>query len=378
MTTTYELYLDDPFGTRLPADLSNFLSLEYVLATSTYGVLTLVLPGTFPRSLLRTDGRIEIWRSVDGRPATLEGEQHWLIRRVRRRITDKGERQLIVHARSSLDLLRRRRVAYAAGSSYADKTGAGDTVIRQVVSENLHNGISTVDRDAESGGALGANLAAYLDLPEAAALGASISKAFSRDNVLEVCREIADASAQAGVYLAFDVVAVNERLEFRTYTQQRGDDHRWPNGIRPVILSPDLGNLTDIEIDEDEEEEFTAAIAAGQGDREARAVQVYADAERIGVSPFGRIEDVVQVNNTADATRLLDEGRARVRAARPRVRISGRVQETTGTRYGVHWKWGDYVTAGVDAYQIDARIDAVSVAVADGHETVKAYVRGEA
>ncbi|HEX6293378.1 MAG TPA: hypothetical protein VFZ66_29625 [Herpetosiphonaceae bacterium] len=375
MAATYELILADPFGVRLEADLSAFLSLSYTLATNTITELTLELPGTIPRALFRTDGRIAVWRSVDGRPAQLEGV--WLIRHPRRKIMRSGERRLIVRAFSLLTLLDRRIVAYPAGSSFAEKSGAADALIVEVVNENLHNGIDSAERDAESGGATGVNLSAYLDLAAVASAGATVSKAFSRDNVLEVCREIADASAQAGVYVAFDVVAVNERLILQTYLQQRGDDHRFPGGISPVILSPDLGNLTDVEIDEDESEEVTAAIVGGQGDREARTIGVYADTERIGASPFNRIERLVEKTDTADITILTSEGQARVRAARPRVRISGRVQETPDTRYGVHWKHGDYVTAGADTYLIDARIDLVKIEVAGGTETIEAFVRGE-
>lgn len=377
MAAVYEIYIDDPFGVRLSATPTKFLSLSYTLAVNTYSELVLVLPDTFPRALLRTDGRIEVWRSVDGRPAALEGDQHWLIRKVVRRITSKGERQLVIVARSGLDLLRRRIVAYAAGSSFAEKSGAADSLISAVFSENLHTGIDSAERDAETGGATGVNLSAYIDLPAVAGAAATISKAFSRDNVLEVCRELADASAQAGVYVAFDVVAVNERLQFRVFLQQRGDDHRFPGGIRPVILSPDLGNLIDIEIDEDELEEVTAAIVGGQGDRDARAIGVFADTDRIGVSPFGRIEDFVEKTDTADTTILEDEGQAHVRSSRPRVRISGRVQETPGTRYGVHWKHGDFVTAGVDTYLVDARIDMVTVEVSERREKIEAHVRGE-
>lgn len=368
MSSTYTVYLGTPFGVRqavLP-----FLSLEYTLAVNTVGALTVVLSQAIDPALFVRDAQIEVWRSVDGGPEYLEGGKVWLLRRSERTIRANGERTSTLTAACCNDLLRRREIAYDSGTAYTSKTGAADDLIKAFARENLGSGV-TSDRD----------VSAYADISSLLSINADISQAPSltvaaaRDNLLSTCQKIAQASATAGTYLAFDITWTGAVLQLATYTQQRGTDHRSPLGLNPVILSPDFGNLSDVIVTDNYQDEATITIAGGQGTADSRTIATATDTVRTTASPFGGVERFVQANTTGDATALADVADAALRNGRPRRSVAGRIQETVGTRYGRDWGWGDQVTVQVDTVSANARIDAVAVRVAGGVETIDAAIR---
>jgi hypothetical protein len=206
----------------------------------------------------------------------------------------------------------------------------------------------------------------------------STSKAFAWRAVLDVLQDIAASSAENGVYLAFDIVSPTpETLQFQTFTETRGVDNRFPSGLAPVILSPERRNLVQPSLRYDFRDEVTYAKAGGSGERTARLTGEAIDVARAGASPYRRRERFVNASNTVGAGALEDEAAAAVRAGRPRVIVSGKIAETAGFQYGVHWRWGDYVTIQAFGRQVDARIDATTVEVQPDSETISAVVRGE-
>lgn len=368
MSVTYTVYLGTPFGVRqvvLP-----FLELSYTLAVNTVGALSIVLSQEIDPALFVRDAQIEVWRSVDGGTEYLDGGKVWLLRRVERPIGSNGQRTSTLNAVCCNDLLRRREIAYDAGTAYTTKTGAADNLIKALARENL-GALVDSNRDTSTY----ANISALLAIDSNVSQGATISIAATRDNLLSACQKIAQASATAGTYLAFDISWTGAILNLSTYTQQRGADHRSPNGLNPVILSPDFGNLSDIVVTDDYTDEATITIAGGQGTGSSRTIATATDITRTTASPFGGVERFVQANTTEDATTLADVADAALRNGRPRRNVAGRIQETTGTRYGRDWGWGDQVTVQVDTISANARIDAVTVSVKGGVETIDAAIR---
>src|SRR5262245_25697899 len=124
--TTYSVYLDDPFGTRL-ADASKFLTLSYTRVVNDIGSLTLVLPGNFPTQYIRIpDRRIEVWRALDSGREYLETGTIWLIKKVTQKLDRRGLQTIILEATTPLSILREpgRFVNYAAGSAQASYSAA--------------------------------------------------------------------------------------------------------------------------------------------------------------------------------------------------------------------------------------------------------------
>ena len=113
MTASYSIYLCDPGGTRI-ADAGNFISLQYSRVVNDVSTLTLELPSTFNTQLIRIpDGRIEVWRRIDGGVEYLDTGITWLIKKLDFRRDAQGLVTIIVEADTPLSILREPgRIAY--------------------------------------------------------------------------------------------------------------------------------------------------------------------------------------------------------------------------------------------------------------------------
>lgn len=371
--STHSIRVADPYGVPLATitdviDSGDGAALEYVLNVGQVGTLTFAVPASFDASLFKKDGRCGVWRSVAGRPPKIDGDAIYLIRQIE--YAPDYTRVTAFHANS---LLSRRIAAYAAGTSYVSKSAtAADNLIKTIVSENFGSGISGANRD---GAETQADVSAYLGIAANLGLGASIAKAFTRRRVSDVIRELCDASTTAGTYLAAEVVATSEtNLELRTYTTTRGVDHRASSG-QPVMLSVTRGNLENARLIVDWTEEVTFAIAGGQGESTSRLIATASDSARMGESPFGRIEDFVDMSNVADATQLQDDADAAVRNGRARITFTGSLIDTPATTRGIHYDLGDIVTAEYRGQQYDVRLDVIHVRVSSGTMTQQVQLR---
>lgn len=367
---TYSVYLDDGFGNRI-ADASSFLTLEYSRVVNGVSTLKLTLPGSFnTQFIINPDGRIEVWRRLDSGREYLDTNTIWLIKKVTQKLDASGLTTIIVEADTPLCLLREpgRFVNYAAGTSQAEYAALpADNQIKQVARENIGTSASGTR-----------NISSYVSVDPNLSLGASVAKSFAWRDCLKVMQELADASTTAGTYIAFDIEAdTPSTLVFRTFAQQRGVDHRFPGGLNPVLISPDLGNLGEVLYSQDYRDEVTYALAGGKGEGASRLTASAQDLTRQGVSPFGLREffrDATQYDTT---TGLSAEADAVLRSGRVRTIFQGRLIDMEGSRYGVDWSWGDYVTAQAFGLLIDCRIDAVSVSVkpGTGYERIDAWLR---
>lgn len=373
MSTFYQLRVADPFGKHLDT-ISKFTddgygaALDYTLSVGQVGALSFAVPASFDASLFFKDGRVGVWRSINGRPPILDGEAIWLIQRFE--FTDDYTRITALHANH---LLNRRIAAYPAGSSYTSKSAdQADDLIETIVLENFGAGISSADRD---GAETQADVSAWLSVQPSPGLGATVAKAFTRRRIGEVVQELCEASTTAGTYLTAEIVAPTETtLELRTYATQRGVDHRATSG-QPVILSPQRGNLENARLIVDHTDEATFTIAGGSGEGVNRKIQTASDTARMGQSPFGRIEDFVDMSNISDLAQLQDEADAALRAGRPRITLTGDLVETSGTTRGIHFDLGDLVTVEFRGKQYDCRLDVVKEAVSKGKRRSQVQLR---
>jgi hypothetical protein len=389
MNTTYAIWLCRPTGERVVL-LSRFLRLEYRRAVNSTGYrvdtngtrhwpLTLVLAWrdlpVWVSGSLRRDWRLEVWRGAGDGLLALDTETVWLIARVSQQVQNDGERVIEVKAVPALALLERRIVAYATGTPQAQKSGPADDLMRAIVRENFG-----------SDAAAGRNVSAWLRVPSLAddtGAGAEVSKSFARRAVLDVLQELAEASAERGVALFFDVVCRHDGalplLRFETYAQVRGADLARGNerGLPPVVLSLETGSLVGVRRTQDWSETITTVYVAGQGAKDARQVVEVADGARAEQVPFGRYERLVDARHTSVADDLAHEGYAALRAGVARDEVRGRiVSREPGFVYGRDWRFGDRVSVEFDGETLDCRVDAVDVVITPERETVFAEVRG--
>lgn len=376
MSTTYTVYLAQPGGARI-MPLARYERLEYTLVANGIGTLTLVVNASdLNWRLLVRDLRIEVWRRVDNGPEYLEGETVWFLRRRRRKTTNKV-RQIIITAYSATCLLNTRIVAANTNSSQATKTAVADNMMKAVVREQLGSLATDPAR----------SLATYLTIAPDLSKAPSVSLEFARKTVLDVLQDISQASANHATTptpLYFDIVAipgisngvVTTTLEFRTYINQRGVNRTSPSGLSPVVLSESRNNLTDVELEEDFSDEVTSVYARGAGIDNLALVVNVTDSTRLAASVFNRREKFIS-SQAATAATLTAAATGEVRNGRPRRRFSGRIVDTAATRYGVHWRHGDKVTALDEDDQFDCRADVVSVKVASNTEDIDAQLRLE-
>lgn len=363
--------LSDPFGVHL-VEIARYTKLDYVLscAPGAVGVLELTLPTSLDVSLLTRDGRIGVWNSINGRPPALDNGAIYLIETL-----DYTSKETFVRAYHATGLLDRRIVAYDAGSTYSSKTAAAaDNQIKAFASEQLGSGIVGADRD---GVETQADVSAYLSIQANLGLGASVAKAAARRRLLEVARELAEASTTAGTYLTFEIIAPTEStLELRTYATQRGVDRR-ASTSNPVILSESRGNLENARLRIDYHDECTFAIAGGSGEKADRLIATTMDATRAATSPFGRIERFFDMSNVDDTTQLQDDADAGVRGGRPVILFTGDLIETPATTRGIHFDLGDMLTAEHPRtrQQFDVRLDMLHITIDSGGRQTQCGLR---
>lgn len=348
-TAIYDIHILDPFGASF-GDLNAFESFDLTLAENNIGALTITLPPSYRYDRFLKDGRIAVYRSILGRPPTLVGNALWLIRN-RRKVLSRGKRSYVIRAVHANDILRRRIIAYNSGTANTSKTDQADDLIKAFAREQLTTATDTTR-----------NLSSSLFTIQAdTAQGPSISKAAARRNLLTVCQEIANAAAQAGTYVGFEVRADSETaLQLVTYINQRGTDRR-SGTSQQLVLNVDAA-LGEIAYEEDWTEEVSSVYAGGQGEGAQRAIGTATDTGLSGSSPVGLIEDFYNDNMTTDTTQLNDDADHQLFLHRSKVSFSASVDDIPGATFGLHYDWGDLASAQFDDVTIDCRVNPVRIA----------------
>lgn len=378
MSSDYQVTLHRPDG-RPVATLTDNISISMARAINAVGVLQLTVPVSvgfsvagYSRASYRRDSRIVIRRRPSPiQPWRLVGDTIWFVRLIELILDQTGEYQLKITAYDTLNIVNRRIIAYDAETPESDKTAEADAMIKEIMRENFGTLATDPDRD------LSDYLLIAADLP--ATSTPSISKSFAHKNVLTTLQEICQSSATEGTWLAFDVVAQGvDQLQFRTYVNQRGQDRRVPMGTSPLILAPEHENMGTIESIDDYISEVTFVYAGGTGEGGDRIVETASDPVRIAASPFNRIEEWRDSRNTADPVALEDEAQSLLRQKRPRRILSGTVVESPACLFGVHYDYGDYVTAQFDGDKFDCRIEAFKIDLNNTGEKIDVKLRVEA
>lgn len=369
--TLYYLILNDPNGNRL-AIIQDYESIECARVVNGVGVLTFTVPSAnYPLSMFKVDGLVELWRASKGRSVRLEFEQLWFIRE-RYKMISQGVRSWRIVCYDLNYMLGNpgttagRIVAY--DSTYAsaenttdepaDKTGAADDLLKQVARENMASAVVDTTRDLTS---------FFFSVQADTTLGATIRAQMAKRNLLELFQEICQASATAGRYIAWDIICTVPpnsgaaiSLVLNTYSGQRGIDRRLSSN-QPVLIGPDYGNLENVELGLVNTDEANFIYAGGKGEQAIRMATTASDVDRINVSPYNRREQFLDASGVDGLVALQDMADAALRAGRPMTTLSGTFVDTDQARYSVHWDFGDYVTAQVDNFAFDCRLDAISL-----------------
>ena len=367
----YQINLLSPSGVYIK-DLSTFSMLQWARAENKVGVAELWMPAELiDPSFLQVDQILEIERN-----GGVLNETAYFLRFAEYYEQADGTEMVHLLGYDLNYLLDGRIIAYAAGSSQGDKTDYADDMMKEYVDENLVNPTDS-DRDVP-------NITVASDL----SLGPEINMAMARDNVFDALTDIVEVSNNQGTYLAFDVVrASRNSWQFRTYTGQRGQDHSQGGSAGLRLVGPQYGNLKNAKIILfDRREERNVAYAGGQGEGTAREVEEVEDTTRSSASQYNRREVWVDARNVdlGDTDALQDRGNLALEKYRPVQTLTGDIVDTKGFRFGIHYGFGDLVTATAFGYTVNCHIDKISAVVkpaaasgAGQVETITTSLRGE-
>jgi len=108
------------------------------------------------------------------------------------------------------------------------------------------------------------------------------------------------------------------------------------------------------------------------------------DDERINASPWGAMEAHLDLRD-ADADSgdyIPDEIKAALYGGRPRMILTGQIEDGPGAIYGLDYSYGDRVNTKVavgshGSYSFDCLVNAVAVTVDQNRENIDAHLRGE-
>ena len=369
---TYSVWFATSGGHRLfPLDLA-LIDLEYARRVNGVGWAKIRYGlGSFDLQTLRVDSQIQIWRQPPAGPLVLETVcllREWSLEYA------GGLTTLTLRGPDQNDLLRRRIIAYFAGSEKAQTIDvATDDAMKDIFNENFLAGAGDTARDWSGRG---------VEVDGDHSEGNTIKKGYAWRNVLDLLQELNDQSRADGAEVFFNLEAENLNTTpsavpdvgfvFKTYTNQPGSDKTFDTAA-PAVFSPEWGTLKGAVLTYDYTDEVNFVYAAGQGEGQHRVTAIASDTDLIADSVFGRIEAFKDARNEETAEGVADAANSKLNESRPRVTFAAELIDVERMRYGVDWFLGDKVTTSVFGLQQDGIIRAVRVKVSgDGEETIRA------
>lgn len=328
-----------------------FESLQYIKTQNAIGALVVDIP----RALYQYDefavGDIfEVWREKGG-VLELQNETAYFLQDWEFRAEADGAELLTLYAADANWLLDTAIVYAFAGSADADMTGVPDDLMKAIVRKQLGSE-ATADRQ---------KLSVAPDLTQG---GDSISKAFAYRNVLSVLQEICDiAKEKNDIWLGFDVVRTAPgEFEFRTYVNQRGQNHSRSSGD-PRLVGKQYGNFAEPSFGTYRSGEKNWVLVAGQGEGEERMLIVRSNPARMNASKWNRRELFKDSRDDESEDALIADGDAALAENTPKQILTGTLLDTAGMLYGIHYGFGDILTAEAFGYSVDCHVNSVRVKV---------------
>lgn len=363
MSAEYEIHLLEAARDNRLAVIDHYANLRYAKRVNDIGSFTIEIgPENFDYTMAHLDGRLVVWRKPSGGARYIDFAG--FVRDIKRQYI-QGRHQIVLSGPCYNELLERRIARGEETQPQVHKIGFCDDVMKEIMDENFGT-TAAANRDIETPG--------YLSIQADVSACTAVRKDFPMRNIFRVLQELGEQSAEIRATACFfGVVPLNSGwdMEFRTNVQRWNQDHRHPGGIYgPVIFALERGNMQDPALSRNYREEITLVYGGGEGKGRAREIVEIEDAARSGLSPLNRREsffDGRQYINVAmleqAAEQLLNEGV-------PQVQFDYKVVDVPGTIYGLHWNFGDLITASYAGEQYDFHVTSVDVTIANAEETI--------
>jgi len=343
--------------------------LEYVRVENEVGVLVM----TFPRkgvqfSQFAVGDIMEVWRNKNNITA-LQNEISYFLQNWKFYTESDGREMIELTAQDANWLLGSAVVSDYSGSPYASMTKKGDDMMKAIVRRQLSSGYQwSADQN---------KMTVQLDLGQCSE---AITKEFAWRNVLEVLKDIAEQVRQNDVsdYLCFDVVRTgNASFEFRTFLGQRGINHGLGSpDVR--LVGVQYGNFANASFSIEHADVRNYIYVAGQGQNDAREIVKVSDATSMTASKWNRRELLVDARDLETIPALTADGNAALTKNRTKRILEGTLIDTPGMTYGIHYGFGDIVSAEAFGFQVNCHISSVHVTYdQDKGEQFDVRLRGE-
>lgn len=412
----FEIYLTDDAGKRIMLmDKAAFFS--YSRAVSGFGTCQLGIPyREFKKAVnpvFAPDRRLEFWRSpAQGYPLRLEGVYFLREPKIYTRETDNV--QIIeFFGRSSIDLLARRWVIQAAGTTYTAKSAALDDMMKEIVREQMLWGSARDETGTLDDGR--AYPESEFSVQGDLTLGPVLARRFADRNVLDVLKELKDTTFQMNEddptnnrKIYFDIVPrtmsgiiiyiqdeetgdpilgedglpiLDEEsslvtsgtgFQFVTFADLRGIDR-----TDKLVFSVENSNLTAPFYARNHFDEKNSIIVKGAGRGESRRTIVVDDTARVNASRWNRCEVISEASYEVDDSDLDNVGAAKLKEGQPRDELYATFLNTPGSTdaprslYGIDWDLGDLVPVWYADQTFECEIVVVYVGVDEnGVETI--------
>jgi hypothetical protein len=405
--STYEFRLLDDGG-RVICYLKDYYFFSYSRSVNGFGTCEMGFQydvfkeQVFP--FFQPDRRIDVWRSPQtGMPMRREGTYLLRMYRVYDRTTD-GVQIIVLHCRDLKDLLNRRYIIQAAGTTYTRKTAAIDDMMKEIVREQMLYG-NAVDANGALDPTREFPVGEFLVQGDLT-LGPVITQTFQDRNVLDTLKELREASFQlansvtGNQKIYFDVVSYGATgqpeeilqeaapnpaildeagnplldessiigssstmiLRFETYAGLRGVDR-----TAGLVFSPDNNNLEAPYYSKSHLEEANSVIVKGFGRGDSREWAVV-DSDGATSSRWNRIEAFKDASSEPDQTNLADYAYETLFKNEAKEEMTCVFLNTPGSEdtprslYSVDWNVGDLLPVEYAGQRWSVEVDIVWVA----------------
>ena len=387
MWSSYTIDLYSPAGVHVQP-IETWQSITLTRTVNAVGAMTIAIAYD-PRlwSRIRKDSIFDVWRRASNGARKRVMDTVWLVAQRNLSLASDGTWQMTFTCVDCMDILRRWLVLTPMPATDPawladDWTGlsAGILVEACVIGSmgtsrgNLPNVVVEPNTDLGCGSDAG---------------GSPMTYDPSNMSALSAIQAICQASTQAGYYLCVDWLPLSiTTWSFQIYAGQRGTD-RSPGSPVPLLLSAEGGDISHANYTEDYSSSVSYMVCGGQKQVKAvgtgaTQVQITASATNTALEslgPFAHTEGHISSQNSIDTTgTLLLQAQHALRLHRPHIALSNAtIMQTPSCEPGVHFDFGDMVSASFGPVQFTARIDSLTLSVdaSKGQEQVTTSLVGE-
>lgn len=381
MIGQYRVNIYHPQTGALEATVEDWQRLSMKQVLNGVSSCTIQLDGTHPAiPALVNNALIEVWRQIPGYlptaiPSIRQRTGNWycewngLFTDYSETIYSNGNDVYTAYCDGLVDLLQRREILwYATEAASESKKVAipSQTAIYEFVEENC--GASAV-AGAPGVGRLYTGTITGLNIPVLTGNGAAWSGQRAWRNVLETIQEIANFGE-----IDFDVVSSGGgNYTFLTYPDQLGEDRTTDGldsstglnaaGNPPVIFSLELDNISQITLSTTRAASKNIVVTPGKGEYTTRAVGASTDLTEIDARRINQrelVRNATTQDSLVELNTVADEWRIRLQYTED---FSFIPLITESTIYGVHYWFGDRMTARFKTLERDKRLTGLTIAV---------------